>query len=147
MKQLRRSGSSFYPAFARWVAVACALGASAPIAAAGMASVETDIAISELAGSSVSASGVVAHRIVDISTSPASDLTFTGSSPSTVSDQFSLDCLPIGTPESLQSSGLLPKGTEPVKILGNGELSVALNVRAHKFTRSAAEKIAAALKS
>lgn len=46
----------------------------------------------------VDASGVIVHRIVDVSTVPANDLTFTGSSPSVVGDQFSLDCLPVGTP-------------------------------------------------
>lgn len=48
------------------------------------------------------------------------------------------------TPESLQKAGLLPKGRTPVKILGNGELKVALTVRAHKYTGSAAKKIEAA---
>jgi large subunit ribosomal protein L15 len=33
---------------------------------------------------------------------------------------------------------------KPVKILGDGELSKALRVRAHKFSRSAKEKIEAA---
>jgi len=36
------------------------------------------------------------------------------------------------------------KGAGPVKVLGNGELSVALTVRAHKYTESAAKKIEAA---
>jgi large subunit ribosomal protein L15 len=48
------------------------------------------------------------------------------------------------TPELLQSAGLLRKGREPVKVLGNGELTVALTVRVHKYTGSAAEKIKAA---
>lgn len=48
------------------------------------------------------------------------------------------------TPEVLQGAGLLRKGADPVKILGNGEIKVALTVQAHKFTRAAAEKIAAA---
>lgn len=48
------------------------------------------------------------------------------------------------TPESLQKAGLLRKGEAPVKILGNGELTVALTVRAHKFTKAAAQKIEAA---
>ena len=48
------------------------------------------------------------------------------------------------TPESLRAAGLLPKGTSPVKVLGNGELKVALTVRVHKFTGSAAKKIEAA---
>lgn len=39
------------------------------------------------------------------------------------------------SPESLQSSGLVGKGL--VKILGDGELSKALNVKAHKFSASA----------
>jgi large subunit ribosomal protein L15 len=48
------------------------------------------------------------------------------------------------TPETLQSVGLLRKGSAPVKILGNGTLTVALTVKAHKFTKVAAEKIQAA---
>ncbi len=58
-----------------------------------------------------------------------------------------LNDLPAGsevTPESLQKSGLLRKGDGPVKVLGNGTLSVALTVRAHKYTGSAAKKIEAA---
>jgi len=46
--------------------------------------------------------------------------------------------------EALQHSGLLRKGRAEVKVLGNGNLEVALTVRAHKFTRTAAEKIEAA---
>ena len=38
----------------------------------------------------------------------------------------------------------LRKGSSPVKILGNGTLDVALTVKAHKFTKVAAEKIQAA---
>ena len=33
---------------------------------------------------------------------------------------------------------------KPVKVLGEGELSVALTVSAHRFSESAVEKIAAA---
>jgi large subunit ribosomal protein L15 len=47
------------------------------------------------------------------------------------------------TPETLQEAGLLPKGRTSVKVLGNGELKVALTVRAHAFTRSAQQKIEA----
>ena len=47
------------------------------------------------------------------------------------------------TPESLLESGMVRRG-RPVKILGDGELSKALQVRAHKFSRSAKEKIEAA---
>lgn len=58
-----------------------------------------------------------------------------------------LNDLPAGsevTPESLRRAGLLPKGTGPVKILGNGDLKVALTVRAHRYTGSATKKIEAA---
>ena len=58
-----------------------------------------------------------------------------------------LNGLPAGstvTPESLRAAGLVRKGAGPVKVLGNGELSVALTVRAHKYTESAAKKIEAA---
>jgi large subunit ribosomal protein L15 len=47
-------------------------------------------------------------------------------------------------PAALEQAGLLRKGNEGVKILGDGELKVALTVQAHKFTRSAVEKIEAA---
>ena len=46
--------------------------------------------------------------------------------------------------EAMQHAGLLRKGRTEVKILGNGDLEVALTVRAHKFTRTAAQKIEAA---
>ena len=45
------------------------------------------------------------------------------------------------TPEVLFERGLLKKKDGLVKILGVGELSKALNVRAHKFSASAQEKI------
>ena len=47
-------------------------------------------------------------------------------------------------PDALQSAGLLKKGSDRIKILGNGELSVALTVQAHRFTGAAAKKIEAA---
>jgi large subunit ribosomal protein L15 len=47
------------------------------------------------------------------------------------------------TPEVLRKAGLA-KRKLPVKILGDGELSAALTVRAHKFSKSAQEKIAKA---
>ncbi len=46
------------------------------------------------------------------------------------------------SPESLRAAGLVGKGL--VKILGRGELSKALTVKAHGFSRSAVEKIEAA---
>ena len=48
------------------------------------------------------------------------------------------------TPEALEQAGMLRKGKDPVKILGNGEIKVALTVRAHRFTAQAAKKIEAA---
>jgi large subunit ribosomal protein L15 len=44
------------------------------------------------------------------------------------------------TPELLRKAGVI-KTAHPVKILGDGELSVALTVHAHKFSKSAQEKI------
>ena len=58
-----------------------------------------------------------------------------------------LNDLPAGTevtPETLQKLGLLGKGPRPLKVLGNGTLSIALTVHAHKYTGSAAQKIEAA---
>ncbi len=47
------------------------------------------------------------------------------------------------TPEVLYETGAVSKKTELVKILGNGSLKVKLNVSAHKFSKSAVEKITA----
>jgi len=48
------------------------------------------------------------------------------------------------TPESLSERGLLKGRDRKVKILGDGELSRPLEVRAHAFSRSAVAKIEAA---
>ena len=47
------------------------------------------------------------------------------------------------SPESLRAAGLATR-KHPVKILGNGELSKKLTVRAHAFSAAAREKIEAA---
>lgn len=47
-------------------------------------------------------------------------------------------------PAALAAGGLIKKEKENVKILGDGELSLSLTVRAHAFTKSAREKIEAA---
>jgi large subunit ribosomal protein L15 len=47
------------------------------------------------------------------------------------------------TPESLAANGAVRRG-ELVKVLGNGEVTVALRVSAHAVSRSAREKIEAA---
>lgn len=45
------------------------------------------------------------------------------------------------TPELLRSRGLVNGKDKRVKVLGDGELTSALTVQAHKFSRSAEEKI------
>lgn len=47
-------------------------------------------------------------------------------------------------PELLVAAGLLKKTNQPVVILGDGDVPVALNVKAHRFSASAKEKIEAA---
>jgi large subunit ribosomal protein L15 len=44
------------------------------------------------------------------------------------------------TPDVLRKAGVI-KGKHPVKVLGDGELTGALTVHAHKFSKSAQEKI------
>jgi large subunit ribosomal protein L15 len=44
------------------------------------------------------------------------------------------------TPEVLRKAGVI-KTKHPVKILGDGELTTAITVHAHKFSKSAQEKI------
>jgi large subunit ribosomal protein L15 len=48
------------------------------------------------------------------------------------------------TPEKLAEAGLVTKAASSVKILGNGALKHSLTVSAHKFSKSALEKIQAA---
>lgn len=48
------------------------------------------------------------------------------------------------TPEALLARGLVRAHRDGVKVLGDGNLKVALTVRAHAFSRSAEEKIARA---
>lgn len=47
------------------------------------------------------------------------------------------------TAADIVAAGLV-RGDQPVKVLGDGEISVALNVSAQKFSKSAKEKIEAA---
>ena len=44
-------------------------------------------------------------------------------------------------PKELRAAGLIKKEAERVKILGRGEISAAKTIQAHKFSRSAQEKI------
>ncbi|KPU42614.1 50S ribosomal protein L15 [Oxobacter pfennigii] len=48
------------------------------------------------------------------------------------------------TPETLLENNIIKKTLDGIKILGNGEISKSLTVKAHKFTSSAAQKIEAA---
>jgi large subunit ribosomal protein L15 len=48
------------------------------------------------------------------------------------------------TPSVLAENGLLKKGSDPVVILGGGDLEVALTVKAHRFSATAKQKIEAA---
>ncbi len=57
-----------------------------------------------------------------------------------------LDCFNDGDtvdPESMRKAGLAKGPCDGVRILGTGELSKKLTVKAHHFSKSAAEKIAA----
>lgn len=48
------------------------------------------------------------------------------------------------TPELLREHGLIKGSARPVKVLGDGSLPHALNVKAHAFSKSAVAKIEAA---
>jgi large subunit ribosomal protein L15 len=48
------------------------------------------------------------------------------------------------TPALLAERGLIRDGAKPVVILGNGDLGKKLTVQAHRFTKSATEKIGTA---
>ena len=47
-------------------------------------------------------------------------------------------------PEKMLEVGVIRNLKKPVKVLSDGELSVALTVKAHKFSKAAREKIVAA---
>jgi len=48
------------------------------------------------------------------------------------------------TPETLAEAGIIKRSDKAVAILGDGELATALTVKAHRFSKSAKEKIEAA---
>ncbi|MBN2909290.1 50S ribosomal protein L15 [Polycladomyces sp. WAk] len=50
----------------------------------------------------------------------------------------------VVTPELLMETGIVKKLHDGLKVLGDGELKVKLTVKAHKFSRTAVEKIEAA---
>ena len=45
------------------------------------------------------------------------------------------------TPEEMKKCGLIKSATNPIKVLGNGEISKAITVKAHAFSSSAKKKI------
>lgn len=47
----------------------------------------------------------------------------------------------VVTPETMVEKNLIKKATEPVVILGRGELGIKLDVSAHRFSKSATEAI------
>ncbi|MBY0201983.1 50S ribosomal protein L15 [Paenibacillus polysaccharolyticus] len=58
-----------------------------------------------------------------------------------------LNSLPAGTevtPEFLMTNGVVKNAKSGIKVLGNGEVTVKLTVKANKFSQSAVEKIEAA---
>ena len=61
-----------------------------------------------------------------------------------VSDLNSFEAGSVVDLQALKQKGLVKKEYEGVKVLGNGELKVALNVKAKKFSETAKEKISAA---
>ena len=50
----------------------------------------------------------------------------------------------VVTPELLKEKGVVKNLKDGLKVLGDGDLKVKLTVKAHKFSRTAEEKIAAA---
>ena len=60
-----------------------------------------------------------------------------------VSDLEKFEDGAVVTPELLKEMGILKKQLSGVKVLGNGELTKKLTVKAHKFSGSAIEKIEA----
>ena len=60
-----------------------------------------------------------------------------------VSDLEKFDNGAVITPELLKEMGILKKQLSGVKVLGNGELTKKITVKANKFSKSAIEKIEA----
>ena len=60
-----------------------------------------------------------------------------------VSDLEKFEDGAVVTPELLKEMGILKKQLAGVKVLGNGELTKKITVKAHKFSGSAIEKIEA----
>ena len=50
----------------------------------------------------------------------------------------------VVTPELLKEAGIVKKAKDGIKILGNGKLEKSVEVKAHKFSKTAIEKIESA---
>jgi large subunit ribosomal protein L15 len=61
-----------------------------------------------------------------------------------VSSLADLGASDVITPKVLAEAGLISSPDDPVKILGDGELTVAVTVQAHRLSKSAKDKITAA---
>ena len=61
-----------------------------------------------------------------------------------VDDLNSFDAGAVVTPEALEAAGLVKQVKDGIKILGDGSLDKNLTVKAHKFSKSAVEKIESA---
>ncbi len=57
--------------------------------------------------------------------------------------EFDFDGIDV-TPEVMAAIGLLKKASDPVVVLGDGEINTPLTVKAHRFSAVAREKIEAA---
>ena len=64
--------------------------------------------------------------------------------PINVEDLNRFEAGTVVTQEVLEAAGIVKQVKDGIKVLGNGELKVALTVVADKFTKSAVEKIEAA---
>jgi large subunit ribosomal protein L15 len=58
--------------------------------------------------------------------------------------ELSFDAGTLIDPDVMVANGLLKKASDPVVVLGDGDLKVALTVKAHRFSKTAQQKIEAA---
>lgn len=61
-----------------------------------------------------------------------------------VRDLDGFDSKEVITPELLKERGVLKKSAELLKVLGEGDTNIPLTIKAHKFSKTALQKIQAA---
>ena len=61
-----------------------------------------------------------------------------------VEDLNTFEAGTVVTPELLKEIGLVKKANDGIKVLGNGTIDKSIEVKAHKFSKTAIEKIEAA---